>query len=417
MIHKNTSLNFKYLALLFLVLISTVSFSQWQYITTKNSSLLMTSNGTGYYYENTLITPSSGYKYSISKTTNDWQTDFFVAQNVTGPSPSGVRLTEMEFINDTTGFCHIHGATDVIYGTTTSAVLWNNPYQMGGAIGNFSFLSKDLGYIIEFYSPYNLSKCIGNYSITSIPTNQNLNYNAKIYFNNDTTGYLYGQNSSTINVLVRTNNSGVSWTNQLSDTNNAFNKIYFPSDQIGYIAANNGKVFKTTNAGISWTKLSLATTNNLYSVSFINDTIGFVGGTNGSVYKTIDGGLSWQSENSTITHDIKKLYFFKSGFVYAVSNSGELIKRYLQVGLKDQQKIFQDLKVFPNPATDQLSIEVAQLLNESSFSLYNINGQEIINQNINELKTQIDISKLAKGVYYLKIKNVNGVQVKKIIKE
>lgn len=71
---------------------------------------------------------------------------------------------------------------------------------------------------------------------------------------------------------------------------------------------------------------------------------------------------------------------------------------------------------YPNPANDKLTIE-AQPIIESTFSIYNVSGQELLKQRIKESKTQIDISSLASGVYYIKFSNDKYVEVKKIVKE
>ena len=51
------------------------------------------------------------------------------------------------------------------------------------------------------------------------------------------------------------------------------------------------------------------------------------------------------------------------------------------------------------------------------MTIYDLNGQEIKKQNLNELKTQIDISCLPSGIYFLKLVSTTRIETKKIIKE
>jgi hypothetical protein len=73
--------------------------------------------------------------------------------------------------------------------------------------------------------------------------------------------------------------------------------------------------------------------------------------------------------------------------------------------------------LYPNPATNLLTIETSQTTKGSTVSIYNIDGQELIKQQMNESKIQIDISKLKSGIYFVKVSNENAVEVRKIIKE
>ncbi|MDQ3193198.1 MAG: YCF48-related protein [Bacteroidota bacterium] len=74
------------------------------------------------------------------------------------------------------------------------------------------------------------------------------------------------------------------------------------------------------------------------------------------------------------------------------------------------------MNFYPNPANDKLTIEIAQIA-ESILFLYNISGQELLKQKLNESKTVLDIGHLASGVYFIKLCDENTVEMRKIIKE
>jgi hypothetical protein len=73
--------------------------------------------------------------------------------------------------------------------------------------------------------------------------------------------------------------------------------------------------------------------------------------------------------------------------------------------------------IYPNPSHNNLIIEYSHPIKESILTIYNIAGQEFIHQPINDIKTDLDIAKLKKGVYIVKIVTDKEVVVKKIIKE
>lgn len=82
------------------------------------------------------------------------------------------------------------------------------------------------------------------------------------------------------------------------------------------------------------------------------------------------------------------------------------------VGINEQQE--SRLSLYPNPATDKITIESAKFGN---LSIMNLTGQKLISQQVSELKTVIDISSLPSGVYFVRLTNDKIVEGGKIIKE
>ncbi|HXB40439.1 MAG TPA: T9SS type A sorting domain-containing protein, partial [Bacteroidia bacterium] len=72
---------------------------------------------------------------------------------------------------------------------------------------------------------------------------------------------------------------------------------------------------------------------------------------------------------------------------------------------------------YPNPAQNILTVVFPQA-NKTTIKLRNLLGEEIIITDIlNESTTQLDISKLAGGVYLLEVSNNTGKFIQRIIKE
>lgn len=63
---------------------------------------------------------------------------------------------------------------------------------------------------------------------------------------------------------------------------------------------------------------------------------------------------------------------------------------------------FLDYSYFPNPTTGKVTIKSKDAITE--VAVYNVQGQLLFNQKMNELTTNIDISQFAKGTYFFKLK-------------
>jgi len=82
-------------------------------------------------------------------------------------------------------------------------------------------------------------------------------------------------------------------------------------------------------------------------------------------------------------------------------------------GLKDSF----NFSLFPNPATDKITIEISGEKVECNLTIVNIEGQELITRQINKPKTQIDISSLPGGIYFVRLMGERTIQVGKFIKQ
>lgn len=74
--------------------------------------------------------------------------------------------------------------------------------------------------------------------------------------------------------------------------------------------------------------------------------------------------------------------------------------------------------IFPNPANDNLTIEIPgnNYLN-SFFTISDICGKQLIQMPINKEKTEINVSCLANGIYFIKLESDNGISIRKFIKQ
>ena len=65
----------------------------------------------------------------------------------------------------------------------------------------------------------------------------------------------------------------------------------------------------------------------------------------------------------------------------------------------------EQVNLFPNPANDLIQVKGLSPEEDHSYSVYSIDGKELVNQIPLSSQTKIDVSNLSKGVYLLKIKS------------
>ena len=73
-------------------------------------------------------------------------------------------------------------------------------------------------------------------------------------------------------------------------------------------------------------------------------------------------------------------------------------------------------KVYPNPSSGEININVAGAQGEGNVSIFDINGRRVFTQNVSlEGTVQIQAQNLATGVYIMQVRGVNASQTTKLI--
>ncbi len=75
--------------------------------------------------------------------------------------------------------------------------------------------------------------------------------------------------------------------------------------------------------------------------------------------------------------------------------------------------------LYPNPANDKITIENNSLNGNQieMISIYNMQGQLILQQPVQNQKTEINISDFTGGMYFVNVKTERGIEVRKFVKE
>jgi hypothetical protein len=166
------------------------------------------------------------------------------------------------------------------------------------------------------------------------------------------------------------------------------------------------KVYYSTDCGSTWISV--------YSKGGLP--LGTTGGSVSAVF-TAPTSTQWRTEtiilNSLIGQsNVMFAFENRSGFGNWIYIDNINISSNITT---DITSISDHFSIYPNPANDRLIIETQQT-GEITLSIFNINGQELIKQQVRDNKTIVDISHLSRGVYFVKLVN-DDVIIRKIIKE
>lgn len=73
--------------------------------------------------------------------------------------------------------------------------------------------------------------------------------------------------------------------------------------------------------------------------------------------------------------------------------------------------------IIPNPAKDNITISYPVITDITALSIFNMSGEKVIERQLDDNETQIDISVLPSGVYFVRLQNEKMVEVGKMVKE
>lgn len=391
---------------LIIVFLSIISNTKAQWVTQNSGttnelrSVYFTSADTGYVV---------GWKGTILKTTNGGNDWISISTDTT------YNYFSCFFINSDTGYVMGGlGSTRVFKKTLNGGNTWTTRTISGGDPFIAShFLRYDTGYTVNnlgfIYKTTNGGNAFTQYLCGTGGVSLN-----SVFFTSDNTGYISGSNG----YFAKTIDGGLTWTHRLLGI--APQSIYFSTDSIGYVVGQNGfmnEIYKTIDAGTTWTLQPTSEyCKNLRSVFFVNSNFGCTVG-QGDIAITSNGGEYWSVFPNV--GSLFSVFFPTTNIGYAVGETGKIVKTTngLAMGMNKNENTSKEFLIYPNPATDILTIENLAIIKNGSITIVNIQGQLIMQQYINQEKTNIDISNLEKGVYILKISNANGATIKKISKE
>ena len=120
----------------------------------------------------------------------------------------------------------------------------------------------------------------------------------------------------------------------------------------------------------------------------------------------------------TVAYSVGQIvYTTNTGTTGSVAQGVDQAYEISSVGIKETALNI-SLSVFPNPTSDYLTLKVEDYNNEAlSYSLLDEQGKLVLNEQITNQDTQVAMSTLARGAYFINVLQANKkIQTFKIIK-
>lgn len=188
--------------------------------------------------------------------------------------------------------------------------------------------------------------------------------------------------------------------------------IYAGTYNMGvYLSKDNGKSWSESNTGL--------TDKYITSLAILGETI--FAGTYSGIFISTNNGASWETLNDGLGKiEIESLVINETN-IYAGTSNGRIYKRslsevMLNKKIKADQKTF---NLYPNPVKDKMIIEIKNQSKIQDFmiAIYNTQGQIIFQQALQQDKTEINISELSRGIYFLMLNIGDNFDFEKFLKE
>ncbi len=282
------------------------------------------------------------------------------------PSPTGVHLNFVRFINSNTGFIVGDGGTilrssntglnwtriqtnitntllsvsfsnetngiavgegGIFLKTTNSGLNW---YQCYDSISYYGFtnsvfyVDNETVYAGEIYE--NLMKSTnGGINWVSIPNSSS----SSIFFLNSQTGYK-AQPSNEGGYIEITTNGGENWSAQLAPDlgYTTPNFIRFTNSNLGLITSYGGVIYYTSTGGQIWYNRSLWPSSIFtpFSAQMLDENTGYAASDTGKIYKTTNSGINWIIQRTGTQYHLMSLDFINANTGVAVGNYGAIVR-------------------------------------------------------------------------------------------
>jgi photosystem II stability/assembly factor-like uncharacterized protein len=321
-------------------------------------------------------------------------------------------INSVSFVNDSVGFfCTQHS----IFKTNNFGTSWNTVYNnTNESFFVIKFVSDSIGFIgtenkilrtidggLTWQNQQNTGQNIVTISSPSPTT---------IYFTG-TSGY---------GMIFKTTDQGDSFENYPINFNTIIEDIYFINNNEGFITGwYSPLVLKTINGGATWNYID-TTFEGSFSITSLTNQISYKvdnGGGNSTISSTSNGGNTWNEEFVYPTNGI--LYGFKKirsigNDVIVIGSNGVIYKKQSALNIIDPEQDY-SVKLFPNPAQDEINLEIQIPYNKIAIEVIDLNGKTLMKFDTNW--SNIDFSNLPNGAYFIKINIDNRLITKKVIKQ
>lgn len=234
--------------------------------------------------------------------------------------------------------------------------------------------------------------------------------------------------NQTEGILLKTTDGGITWDFLPAETA-PLNSAFFTGTDKGYVTggfcnetACSGEILKTSDGGMTWIAQNIPpNTETLNSVCFPDANTGYLAGDNGTIFKTTDGGTIWSYQSSNVNQNLNSIFFPDATTGYIVGDYGTILRTTnggFPVGIDKKQQM-SSLKIYPNPASDHIILELPESGSNMNgiITIFGMSGQVLIQQKAKDSMSEINISSLPKGIYFVKLTTEEKINFGKFIKD
>jgi photosystem II stability/assembly factor-like uncharacterized protein len=234
--------------------------------------------------------------------------------------------------------------------------------------------------------------------------------------------------NQTEGILLKTTDGGITWVVLAVETV-PLNSVFFTGSDKGYVAGGycnelgcSGEILKTTDGGTTWIAQNIPpNTETLNSVCFPDANTGYLTGDNGIIFKTNDGGTIWSFQTSNSNQNLYSICFPDATTGYIVGDYGTILKTTnggFPVGTDEKQQM-SSLKIYPNPAINHITIELSESGTNinGTYTIFGMSGLALIQQQVQDSRSEINVSSLPKGIYFVRLSNNENIDYGNFIKE
>jgi photosystem II stability/assembly factor-like uncharacterized protein len=324
-------------------------------------------------------------------------------------------LNSVFFINPDTGY--IAGNNGVILMTSDGGTTWES--QNSGTTSNLNsirFADANTGYIAGMGAKICKTTDKGeNWTLSDAPAM------GRLWTTDTNTVYLVGGN---INIF-RTNDGAASWDLLLwNSTYGTLNDVCFSGKANGIAVGGSwaqghsySLVYSTKDSGTDWGTWLQINSGWLNGTCFADTTVAYAVGADGIIFRSANAGDHWSKQASGTKNDLFSVHFPSPETGYIVGDSGTILKTVNGgVGLFEPSSAENILLLSPNPSKGILTVTLPITSINGILKIMDIQGREVMRENVISRKQEIDINQLKNGFYCLKVETGGKTIVARVIK-
>jgi photosystem II stability/assembly factor-like uncharacterized protein len=334
------------------------------------------------------------------------------------------------FINNLTGW-RTGGVNCTVKRSGDGGITWTNSAAPQYSLNDFCFATTNLGWGVD-----GLGKIVSTTDggiHWQIDTS--VNYPSQFYkiaFTDSLHGWAAGGSTAGYLTIWNTVDGGSTWSRNFDDTTSTIHGPSITLAAVGqshvWVAGNNNRLRITIDGGISWTLTSFFTTTYSFVLPhllFIDTLNGLCGGQflgSDLLLKTSDGGFTWVAVLQNNAESISSISYVDSSHIW-VAGTPSYLAVYRPINSTNIPSAVNTshLEIFPNPASGKVVLHSKLTSGIYSIILTDITGRTV-SEHLWKVLTgeefySLDISVLARGVYFVHVSGKQMDAVSRFVKQ